>query len=283
MLFALEKGCRCPVQTFDGYIHSVFNKAINIVTDSTATPWLSLLDSSLPNTPCGIKVELASQPLFQCFQHGERVYFRAGILRFASYSACNIDTRSAIRWLSPPAIQHANRQRLLVNYRHAENYFVQYINRQYQPNLYIQSYSDYLTYLGISITHDLLNQPEIIAQNIGKGDGLTPSGDDFICGLFAALYLAEAHDCRLTETLRQLTETCQIRWHQTTDVSRHYLMQAASGDFSQPVLWFIYSLFNAEEKHQIEARLNNVLEIGSSSGADIISGILFGTKLLFSK
>ncbi|SFU04906.1 hypothetical protein SAMN04487956_1801, partial [Halomonas saccharevitans] len=51
MIIAQSCGYLCPRQSFDGQVHSVFERSVNIVTGLRATPWLSILDTSLPATP----------------------------------------------------------------------------------------------------------------------------------------------------------------------------------------------------------------------------------------
>lgn len=279
MIFAIEKGNQCPEWAFDGQIHSVFHKAINIITNDASTPWVSLLDNTLANTPCGYRVALSMQPGFRQLKVGERVYFRGGILRFPSNPLCNIDTRSAKFWKNPPLILRYEKEQLIINSKRSEVGLIKHINIKL-PKTTIKNKTDYLSYLNLTSDKGFLHSPSRVVDNIGKGDGLTPSGDDFICGILAVLHQANKFDNQFSQVLNELTKAIQARWHQTTDVSRHYLAQALDGDFSQPVQWFVYSLFHSSSDIDVDKALNDVLEIGSSSGADIISGILYGVEQL---
>ncbi|ELV8621561.1 DUF2877 domain-containing protein [Vibrio vulnificus] len=285
MLLAVEKGCRFPEQAFDGRIHSVFSHAINIISDDPMTKmWISLLDLSLPNTPCGLSVSLASEPLFSQCQVGDKVYLRGGILRFSMDARLSVDSRSAIKWKHPPQVNEYSLSQLKNNIHQIENYFIQYVNNRINPKIYITTYSDYLNYIEIDVDFDLVSKPESIVNNLGRGQGLTPSGDDFICGLLALLnYVTQCSDssqCSYHAVQARIADACSLQWHKTTDVSRHYLQQACEGDFSQPVSWLVYSIFNSTCFSEVEEIINNVLEIGSSSGIDIVSGILFSAHYL---
>ncbi|MGD8111150.1 DUF2877 domain-containing protein [Vibrio sp. TRT 17S01] len=285
MLLAVEKGCRFPEQAFDGRIHSIFNNAINVISDdSIVKTWVSLLDLSLPNTPCGLSLPLVKESRFGQCQIGDKVYFRGGILRFGSDPKLSIDSRSAIEWQCPPQVKEYSLYQFKENISHIENYFVQYINNYIQSEIYTVRYSDYLNHLSIDIGFNLFNKPEAVAHNLGKGQGLTPSGDDFICGVLVLLTYASQYSGfyqSSCDTARaRIIKACSLQWHTTTDVSRHYLQQACEGDFSQPVAWLVYSIFNSTSLNEVEEKINNVFEIGSSSGIDIVSGILFGAHCL---
>ncbi|EJE4203771.1 TPA: DUF2877 domain-containing protein [Vibrio parahaemolyticus] len=280
MLFASEKGDLCPDQAFDGYIHSVFDKAINIISNDPTMPWVSLLDTSLPNTPCGLKVDILNQPEFRQCKVNDRVYFRGGILRFGAQSLLSIDSRSAVYWQQPPKPEEYQKNRILKNISYAENYFLSRVNNKLN-NKHINSYIDYLKIEDIYFSFDLLSEPEKIVINIGKGQGLTPSGDDFICGVLAILtYLHKEADFVEKSVFTKVNKACQKRWGTTTEVSQHYLKQAVEGYFSQPVMWLVYEIFNSSSNSELEKTISNVLKIGSNSGCDIVSGILFGANQL---
>ncbi|WP_179885662.1 DUF2877 domain-containing protein [Vibrio sp. ES.051] len=262
----------------------MFDKAINIVTNDPTAPWVSLLDLSLPNTPCGLKVAMASQPIFKQCQVKDRVYYRGGILRFEAQPLLTIDSRSAKWWCRPPKPREYQEKRLLNNIRYLESCFTQHINKNESDNLNIKSHLEYLREKALYFNFNLFSEPELITENIGKGQGLTPSGDDFICGVFALLTYVSKEFSELSHTcsvvLSTMVKSCQSNWQKTNEVSLHYLQQASKGDISQPVLWLVYSIFTSTLESEVEKALHNVLEIGSSSGCDIVSGILFGAHQL---
>lgn len=104
---------------------------------------------------------------------------------------------------------------------------------------------------------------------LGRGRGLTPSGDDFLLGwLFVQQLIGKA---RPNERL--IEEKAQSPYY-TTDVSRHYLRQAAASHYSQALL----DLGDALTKEQINEQTMNraiaeILAHGHSSGADTLAGI----------
>ncbi len=111
-----------------------------------------------------------------------------------------------------------------------------------------------------------------LAQLVGLGIGLTPSGDDFIIGALAigrALALPEAVD-GLTSAMDGLAQ-------KTTLVSRHYLMSAVRGRFSKNVLDVVKFLFDDEDSSSVRkltAACESLLNHGSTSGTDTLAGML---------
>ena len=100
---------------------------------------------------------------------------------------------------------------------------------------------------------------------IGLGNGLTPSGDDFLCGILAGLKILKLDDHAFTTCLKSL-----IREHlkDTIDISAAFLACALEGEFSLAV----NSLGNVPDAGEIKEKF---LAIGHSSGIDTLCGISF--------
>lgn len=77
-------------------------------------------------------------------------------------------------------------------------------------------------------------QESAITYLVGRGKGLTPSGDDFLIGwlLIQQLY----QEATLSNQL--ILEKAQSPFY-TTDVSRHYLKQASQSRFSHGLLQLV--------------------------------------------
>lgn len=104
---------------------------------------------------------------------------------------------------------------------------------------------------------------------IGLGTGLTPCGDDFLCGVLAGLILTGKEE----ETFSQALHT-QIPEHltDTNVISAAFLLCALNGQFSAAV----NSLTSLPDAGKI---LNDFLAIGHSSGTDTLCGILWALSL----
>lgn len=99
----------------------------------------------------------------------------------------------------------------------------------------------------------------------GLGIGLTPSGDDFLCGMLAGLQLLSYKAHPFSAALRR-----EIAFHlsDTNDISAAFLSCALKNLYSQPVL----ALSSMEASSRIYKEFSR---IGHSSGIDTLSGIYY--------
>lgn len=109
------------------------------------------------------------------------------------------------------------------------------------------------------------DQESYLDYLIGRGKGLTPSGDDFIIGMLAyhqvRPFLEDAFIHKLKEMLLKKP---------TTDISMNYFKDSLEGNFSKDIL----DLFSAMERgDNLVARIYNIAGFGHSSGKDTLSGI----------
>lgn len=104
-----------------------------------------------------------------------------------------------------------------------------------------------------------------LVRLIGLGSGLTPSGDDFLCGVLAGIAMtgAEAHPFS-----RCLTEEIRAHLCGTNDISRTFLLCALEGQFSAPVCDLCSMPSAAQIAHSFG-------QIGHSSGIDTLCGIFY--------
>ncbi|WP_336218396.1 DUF2877 domain-containing protein [Citrobacter amalonaticus] len=98
---------------------------------------------------------------------------------------------------------------------------------------------------------------------IGRGPGLTPSGDDMLTGMLAVFVATGMPVHRFLPPADQLALL-------TTSVSCSYLNSARLGEFSTPVLRVMCDLQTGQDA---DRGLRRLLAVGHTSGADIVSGI----------
>ncbi|MGR5063922.1 DUF2877 domain-containing protein [Photobacterium sp. DNB22_13_2] len=283
MIFALTKGYLCPTQPFNGTVHSVFRRSVNIITDHTETPWVSLLDDSLPATPTAYQCDLGSQKdLTIQVNKGDKVFMRGGVIRFSSPSSLTINTSSATNWPQAPPLLNIDIKSVKNNILIAESVLTKHVSeKEIQP---LCSVDEYIKHLGLITPSCIHSFPETLVENIGDGRGLTPSGDDFLIGVMAVLASIQRLNPAADLAYQRLQQLVPQGITKTTDISAHYLSLALSRHFSKPVQWLIYHLFTATDRRIIEATITANLNIGSSSGADTVAGIMYCIKkLLLSK
>lgn len=115
---------------------------------------------------------------------------------------------------------------------------------------------------------------------IGFGNGLTPAGDDILSGLMLSLaFTAKALDCADYILNRVNPAIIRDSKELTTLLSAELLYYAAKGLGSASIEKFLTQILNSAEEDLTVALLNKVLDIGHSSGFDIVFGILLGTEL----
>ncbi len=104
-----------------------------------------------------------------------------------------------------------------------------------------------------------------LCRLIGLGLGLTPGGDDFLCGVLAGLILCGGNRHPFAQALK---EDVGLRLADTNEISAAFLRCALEGQFSQAV----NSLSRLPDRKEISADFS---AIGHSSGMDTLSGILY--------
>jgi hypothetical protein len=112
---------------------------------------------------------------------------------------------------------------------------------------------------------------------IGRGRGLTPSGDDFILGVIAILKVVN-QDILSTGLYKYLQEYGNKR---TTDISLEYLKHVCYGRVGSLTKKLCESVFI--NKNDIENNLIELSKKGHTSGIDTIMGILVGMIIINEK
>lgn len=107
---------------------------------------------------------------------------------------------------------------------------------------------------------------------VGKGLGLTPSGDDVLVGLLAILISMDKEYELVKKINYFILNEAKDR---TTDVSYEYLYYASKGKFSKDVKMMCESILIGDKQQVIES-VYRLIELGHTSGFDTLNGILLG-------
>lgn len=115
---------------------------------------------------------------------------------------------------------------------------------------------------------------------VGLGLGLTPSGDDFICGMsYAFNHLAHlVPRCRNYPDM--LRDAVTPHFERTSEVSCEYLRCAFDGEHFDVIDDVLYTLGLPFDRARIQDSTDKLLTVGASSGSDILCGMLFAIYLL---
>lgn len=113
---------------------------------------------------------------------------------------------------------------------------------------------------------DLLRADDLLAvvrELSGRGQGLTPAGDDVLAGIIITLHACGAPPTQLVAALAE---------SRTTDLAAAYLAWAAKGQCIQPVHDLLDAL-GREDESVIASAQDVLLQHGASSGADLTLGV----------
>ncbi|MGN0164710.1 MAG: DUF2877 domain-containing protein [Lachnospiraceae bacterium] len=109
----------------------------------------------------------------------------------------------------------------------------------------------------------------------GLGIGLTPSGDDFLAGLFLTLALSGTDK----KELKNVADECSRR---TNQISGQMIANGAVGFGRLSEMELIQAFFE-RDKEAVKNSVHRVLAFGSSSGTDTALGILTAIDLILNK
>ena len=137
-----------------------------------------------------------------------------------------------------------------------------------QPNLvseslYMSAIQNILHQFRLEIG-DSAKMADTLCRLIGLGIGLTPSGDDFLCGFLAGLRLSLSESDRFRQILEK--KICS-HLDRTNEISAAFLHCAVLGQFSAPIHLLINPDITVEQIYRAFS------DIGHSSGVDTLCGI----------
>ena len=115
-------------------------------------------------------------------------------------------------------------------------------------------------------------------QLTGLGIGLTPSGDDILAGLFAALIITSKVEYRnwLMEFLGKLLPRIEGL---TNDISVNYLKAVRQGYFPERVSNLISAMITTKSFDEVQPALQDMLQWGHTSGYEVTLGMVIGFLL----
>lgn len=113
---------------------------------------------------------------------------------------------------------------------------------------------------------------EFLEYFLGRGNGLTPSGDDLIIGM---LIVYSHFNIEIKEFKDILKKFIDQKPYKTTKISREYIFYALENEFSPCLGELIFSLLY-KDKSDVLKRVIDIKKFGSTSPIDTIIGIIIG-------
>lgn len=108
---------------------------------------------------------------------------------------------------------------------------------------------------------------DTVGRLVGAGPGLTPSGDDLLCGVLLGLRLTGHH-----AAVARLWAPVAVRLTGTTTLSAALLREASEG-YAVPAVVALATALVEGEARDVDRRVDEVLAIGHTSGADLLAGL----------
>ena len=123
-----------------------------------------------------------------------------------------------------------------------------------------------------------LNQA--VAALVGLGAGLTPTGDDFLCGFLAAVRASDPALMEDREALvKALNAAVEGELPRTTRISAGLIRCATRNLWSLPLVDLAEALAG-DHPQEAQRAMDELCRLGHSSGSDIATGFLFGLECL---
>jgi len=246
-----------------GVVHSVFEHAVNLIIDGEL--W-TVLAPERPDIPFGIRLAPGHRPDTLNVRPMDHVHVRAGYVGFGSLI---LDCRTAACWTPsrwrPPATGMEAR--------------LASVERLARPRSWRES---------IGMANDVANALRksdvelagAVRRTLGRGPGLTPSGDDVLAGILTVLTSEVAGLAGERATSRIVCAIAPLL-RSTSDVSRYLLDQAARGLPGRALHELGKALLEGAPVGELVDALELVLEIGSTSGADSCMGLIAAFSFSF--
>ena len=261
-------------------VQSVFEKSINLQNEEK-NELIVICGLDYPKLPHGIYIENDRlQKLVAATKINDKVIIAGGWIRIGNtqLSMHNCDNYSSIfaseRKLDPASVGK------LFHYLHQ----VTDLNGFSFPLSELSSVKDFhsrweLDALKKAAIGNEKEQTSGLDYLLGRGKGLTPSGDDMLIGCLVADIFYKRLDSFLKETLKLQLNEKPLR---TTTVSIHYLNCALERKWNEPIHQLIQVLSKDSTENEIEEVVQSIIRIGHTSGLDMLTGFA-ATMMLFGK
>jgi hypothetical protein len=267
---------------FTGYVHSIFNRTVNVQSLETGELY-TVACHEIDNGPNTLILQV------DCFNPinlaiNDHVYAEKNVLHIANKLAMTVD--KAALWESILPIYPQNVETLNRNLTKMKDYIDNHgigggmKKSNHSPTAFEMELSRMLEERTDSLLTELSNKRmsesiEKASKLIGLGPGLTPSGDDFLVGLFTVLNIQKSPKYHLKDFGKEVVKLAKPL---TNDISYMAIQKASIGKVRESIISLVTSILYGTEEDLILS-LNKVLKIGSSSGTDIALGIVAGLEV----
>ena len=277
-----------PQQPEPAAVHSVFRTSANLLYQGQL---VTLLDDTRPLYPCAVRLGsllpalTAGEPVLLC---RERILFsRSGFtvtLDRAQVTSLSLLSPPSTLQQPHPAAAEALRETILTRGK-PEGFAPLLTMLEASPsplpdNPYVRYAANRIPALFAALRQwDAEAAGEAAYSIAGCGIGLTPSADDFLCGVMASVLASAIARGEQNKWLPITAAMAERAAPRTNLISAAFLRQAACGQLSSDVLTLIRTLYSSVLSLRLPSAAMNVIAFGETSGTDILTGIYFGQKI----
>ncbi|GHA00695.1 hypothetical protein DC083_03015 [Ignatzschineria ureiclastica] len=266
-------------------IHSCFAHALNLIDERGQ--FATFLSADFPNGPLTLRVNTLPKATLEALQESAiplQYQEQAGKGAFIAPGLCFTFSGETTYWESQLPIMDGSaqqpsniKQSLQASLQLAKSLLpVRALDDRVMQYIYETLESQSTQLISAIVDNNLPEISRLAVKQIGLGMGLTPSGDDFLVGLMLILWL---NPKRYQALLEQLQVTIEDSRTQTNEISWWMLNYAVSGRFNGWLQDYAKALVLADLTAQKKAVMQ-ILTIGSSSGSDMVTGIVAGLRVL---
>ena len=294
--------CSRPIQSLFlqeprvGTVHSVFNKATNIIFDEIL---LSLLSDELPRMPNSVRLRSdVIDELLSNLQPGMETHIGYGSLIIPN---CNFSFHlteiplweprpdvTIYQWNRETVAQHSRLLTQFLAKKQDQNGLAHLVgsllleNSPQETPLSRMAVPKLRLLVQASWRQNIAGIEEATLGLAGLGPGLTPSGDDAL-GAFAAIMALLSPQLSVDFISRKYIAStiAKMAKSRTTKLSAVLLEFAAQGEVSEQFGTLLLSLnLPVGEFEIVQKAAEGVLAFGASSGGDCLLGMLLGLRAL---
>lgn len=267
-----------------GSVHSVFDNTVNIIVQDCL---YALSSNDFVHTPMSILFNISSAEFQKLtFNRNDQVCFNREGLSVNGYFASRKHAIIHNDVINPFDFEN-DKDRLTSLQQDVLSFLKSFQTKGEMVNALkalLQQQHEDLSMLGnyffdqfqhIKAATHTKKKVQLMAQLIGAGQGLTPSGDDFISGVLASLHYT-LHVTSNPWILDDVVDKVTTKITSTTRISQEYLRFAMEGQFNA----YVHQLFEQHQNNQpVHDSLQKISTIGHSSGSDFLVGMYFGLEI----
>lgn len=252
-------------------IHSIFNNSVNLILENDLL--INIIAENKGITPysmCMLSKNLNS--IIKTLYIKDSIAFNKDSNSLIIKDTYKINIKSDYVYDPQIKFEHYNANMLENNINLVKKIIK--INPNWRFGLEDENLQLKINNLIIQLKKDTQNIICCLDYFIGRGQGLTPTGDDFIVGLLSLLIIS--NKIKLENNLYALKNNF---YNKTTRISYEFLNYAFLGHFSSVIKNFLLCLLSNDESKLVSS-LYTLCNTGHTSGFDSIYGILTAYEII---